>query len=144
MCYILEIYASTSLEAQHTKHFPSQVWAKVKSAQKMLKNLGEKWVWSDKEMKKSDMEAPSKIIDRLKNEGRYEPKLKKNQIIKRQQEMRISGLLLENQTVEDLFFEKEQVVPLCGELIMEEATTDEIIEDSERILSRYAQSIYEE
>ena len=142
VCYILEIYADTSLEAQHSKHFPSQVWSWIKSAQDKLNKLKDKWVWSGEDVRKAGLEAPRKIVDRLKNEGRFEPKLNVKQVVNRQAEMRKCGLLLESENVTDLFLEEEQVRPLAGEIIMEEETTDEIITEVETKLSTFAGNIH--
>ena len=83
-------------------------------------------MWSGEDVRKAGLEAPRKIVDRLKNEGRFEPKLNVKQVVNRQAEMRKCGLLLESENVTDLFLEEEQVKPLAGEIIMEEETTDEI------------------
>ena len=90
---LLKIYAQTSLEGQHSKHFPTQVWSKVKKAKKMVNKLSEKWEWSGKEMKYSVMEAPTVILRRMQEEGRYEPKLKQENVIKVKQDLRDAGLL---------------------------------------------------
>lgn len=141
---ILEIYAETSLEGQHTKHFPTQVWTNIKVAQSKLKKLMTDWEWSEEDMKFARMEAPSKIVARLRDEGRYEPKLRKTDVVKRQQEMRESGLLQEGQTIADLFDDEEQQVPLAGELIMEEETTADMIKQVEAELVGYSKDIYNE
>lgn len=141
VCALLEIYAKASLEAQHSKHFPSQVWKRIKAAEAELEKLSQEWEWSEGELRKAGLEAPKKIVDRLKAEAKYIPQLKKNQVVRRQQEMRESGRLQEGQKVDDLFEEDEQVVPLAGELVLEEMTTDEVIQQVEKELRSYAKSI---
>ena len=131
----MEIYAGTSLEAQFTKHFPTQVWGRIKSAQKQLKELSENFDWGKERLVKAGIEAPLNIVERLQVEGRYEPKLEKSQVLRRQQEMRESGLLQEDMKVVDLFEEDDQVVPLAGELIMEEDTTEDVLKQVEGELS---------
>ena len=142
---LLEIYASTSLEGQHSKHFPTQVWSKIKKSQEELKKLGEKWQWGETEMIYSAIEAPTKIIKRLRDEGRFEPKLKQKNLVRQQQMMRDSGLLEEEQKLKDLFNDdNEQIIPLAGEIIMEVETTEEMVKAVEVELSKYAKEIFTE
>ena len=138
---LLEIYASTSLESQHSKHFPTQVWSKVKKSQEMVQKLAEKWEWSEEEMKYSVMEAPSEIVKRLVREGRFEPKLKEKNLVKVKQDMRDAGLLAEDENLNDLFHEKQQVKPLAGEVILEKETSKEVVRKVEIILEGFAQEI---
>ena len=144
VCQLLEIYGKTSLEAQYTKHFPTQVWKRVKEAEAELVILAEKWEWSEKELTKASLESPKVILDRLKTEGKYVPKLKREQVICRQEEMRDSGLLADGKAWYELFEYEEQVVPLAGEVIMEKETTDKIVESVEKELQGYARSVLEE
>ena len=55
-----------------------------------------------------------------------------------------TGLLPADQTLADLFQEEEQVIPLCGVVIMEEETTDDLLKEVERDLSKCAKSISSE
>ena len=80
----------------------------------------------------------------LKEEGKYEHKLLQSQVVRRQEEMGSTGLLPPDQTLADLFQEEEQVIPLCGVVIMEEETTDNLLKEVERDLSKCAQSISSE
>ena len=93
---LLEIYASTSLEAQQSTHFPTQVWTSINDAQKKLRDLAEKWTWSKESLKFSMIEAPSVIIDRLVDESIYRPKILQKNILRKGQELRNAGLLTEN------------------------------------------------
>jgi hypothetical protein len=72
--------------------------------------------------------------------GKYEVKLTQNQVVRRQAEMRATGLLQEGQKVADLFQEKEQVVPLAGEVVVEEEVTVELVKEVESDLSKYMRS----
>jgi hypothetical protein len=96
------------------------------------------------DLKMAGLEAPTKIVERLKSDGIFEPKLKKGQVVHRQKEMRESGLMQEDQKVDDLFLEEEQVVPLAGILVMEEETTEELEQEVLRALAKYAKSIHDE
>ena len=71
-------------------------------------------------MVKAGIEAPCAIVKRLKEEGKYEHKLLQSQVVRRQEEMRSTGLLPADSALADLFQEEEQVIPLCGVVIMEE------------------------
>ena len=135
---LLELYASTSLEAQHAKHFPTQVWAQIKKVEKELDALSKKWEWSQEEMQYSVLEAPATIVKRLIEEGKYEPKLKMKNLIRKQQELKDAGLLSEEETLKDLFREDVQVIPLSGEVITEEETTREMVKKVEKELVTYA------
>ena len=103
VCQLLEIYAKTSLEAQETGHCPTQVWRRVIEAEAELVALADKWEWSEKELTKASLESPKVILDRLKTEGKYVPKLKREQVICRQEEMRESGLLSDDKAWYELF-----------------------------------------
>ena len=141
---LLEIYAATSLEGQHSNHFPTQVWNKVKEAKETVEKLSERWEWSEKDMKYSVMEAPQVILKRMQEEGRYEPKLKMENLVKVKQDMRDSGLLDEDQQLSDLFHEKQQVKPLAGEVILEKITSEELVTKVEAKLEKFAKSIDKE
>ena len=80
----------------------------------------------------------------LKEEGKYEHKFLQSQVVRRQEEMGSTGLLPPDQTLADLFQEEEQVIPLCGVVIMEEETTDDLLKEVERDLSKCAKSISSE
>ena len=144
LCMLLEIYAGTSLEVQGAGRFPSQVWRRIKKDQQALKELAEKWKWGEQRLVKAGIEAPCAIVKRLKEEGKYEHKLLPSQVVRRQEEMRSTGLLPADQTLADLFQEEEPVIPLCGVVIMEEETTDDLLKEVERDLSKCAKSISSE
>ena len=144
LCKLLEVYAGVSLEAQHAKHFPTQVWARIRSAQEEVLKLSEQWTWGEEPLPKAGLEAPKRILDKLKDEGIYEPKLTESQVVKRQAEMRSTGLLQEGEKVADLFKENEQVVPLAGQIVIEEEVTEEKVKQVEITLSNYAKTIHEE
>ena len=127
LCMLLEIYAGTSLEVQGSGRFPSQVWRRIKKDQQALKELAEKWKWGEERLIKAGVEAPCAIVRRLKEEGKYEHKLLQNQLVRRQEEMRSTGMLSGDQTLADLFQEEDPVLPLSGVVIMEEETTEELI-----------------
>ena len=120
LCMLLEIYAGTSLEVQGAGRFPSQVWRRIKKDQQALKELAEKWKWGEQRLVKAGIEAPCAIVKRLKEEGKYEHKLLQSQVVRRQEEMRSTGLLPADSALADLFQEEEQVISLCGVVIMEE------------------------
>ena len=141
---LLEIYAATSLEGKHSSHFPTQVWTKVKEAKETVEKLSEKWKWSEKDMKYSVMEAPQVFLKRMQEEGRFEPKLKMENLVKVKQDMRDSGLLDEDQQLSDLFHEKQQVKPLAGEVILEKITSEELVTKVEAKLEKFAKSIDKE
>ena len=138
---LLEKYASASLEGQYAKHFPTQVWRKLKIIENDLVSLGNKWKWSEDELKYSVLEAPDSIVKCLMEEGKFEPKLKRKNLVKKQGELRDAGLLGEDQALGDLFHEDEQVIPLSGVVIMEEETTQELVTKVERELSNFAKDI---
>ena len=124
---LLEIYASTSLEAQQSTHFPTQVWTSINDAQKKLRDLAEKWTWSKESLKFSMIEAPSVIIDRLVDESIYRPKILQKNILRKGQELRNAGLLTENQKVKDLFGDdNETVIALAGEQLIIPITREDI------------------
>lgn len=90
------------------------------------------------------LEAPSEIKRRVVEEGKYVPKIKEKNVVKKQDELRAAGLLRENQNLKDLFEDEEPIITLAGEVIFEEEITEEEVELIERELSKYAKGIFDE
>ena len=139
---LLEIYASVSLDAQHMKYFPTQVWTSIKRAQEKVKSQSETWVWSEDRLKFSVMEAPKTIVERLVMESRYEPKLLEKNVRRKGKELRESGLLEEGAKIDSLFVDEEQVKILAGEAYMNEISMEDV-EVVVTKLSKFAKDIYE-
>jgi hypothetical protein len=140
---LLEIYAETSLEAQYSKHFPSQVWSSIIKAQAKLEQLASCWKWSVNDLNYSVVEAPSNVINRLIEKAEYKPKILQKNLRNKAKEMRDAGLLDVNQNVHDLFRDVEEVVPIAGEAVMSPIT----MEDVKRVevqLQEYAGTILKE
>ena len=70
---LLEIYASVSLEAQYSFHFPVQVWSKICSAKEELTKLSENWSWNQAPLKIGGIGSPRFIVDTLSSRGTYTP-----------------------------------------------------------------------
>ena len=85
---LLELYAEVSLDAQHTKFFPSQVWSSIKNAQSQLEALSNEWKWSEQRLKFSVMDSPKAIVETLVSESRYEPKLLQKNVIRKGKTLR--------------------------------------------------------
>ena len=58
--------------------------------------------------------------------------------------MRDAGILEEGQKVKELFEEDQQIIPLAGEIILEIETTEEMVTEVEKKLSKYAKEIFDE
>ena len=81
---ILEIYAEASLGAQHTKYFPTEVWALINLAKDKLKNLSENWKWQETELKLGQCGIPSYLVDTILSSGVYKPFISDSVIRKNQ------------------------------------------------------------
>ena len=81
---ILEIYAEASLGAQHTKYFPTEVWALINLAKDKLKNLSENWKWQETELKLGQCGIPSYLVDTILSSGVYKPFISDSVIRKKQ------------------------------------------------------------
>ena len=100
---LLEKYAKVSLDAQHLKFFPTQVWSSIKEAQEEVSKLSNSWEWSEEKLEFSVMDAPKKIIETLVEENKYEPKLLQNNVARKGKELQEAGLLEEGEKVDTLF-----------------------------------------
>ena len=137
---LLELYATVSLDAQHCKYFPSQVWSSIKNAQSQLEALSQEWKWGEERLKFSVMDSPKVIVETLVSESRYEPKLLQNNVVRKGHELREAGILGEEDKVSCLFEDDEQVCALAGEVYMKEITSEKVSE-IEGELSKIARAI---
>ena len=48
LAQIMETYCEVSLEGQHAKHFPTQVWQSVAKNREKIQVLAENWTWGSK------------------------------------------------------------------------------------------------
>lgn len=76
-CQLLDMYSKCSLTAQHSRMFPTTVLQAVTSMTAELRQLGEKWEWSAKELEFAGFGAPFNIINGL-SQGLYKPNISSN------------------------------------------------------------------
>jgi hypothetical protein len=136
---ILEQYCKTSLTGQSSSMFPSQVFGCIIESQEVLQSLSQKWRWEEKDLKFSCLEAPTKIIQRLLEEGVYRPKVKRENV-RNYKDLIEAGLLQEGEKIDDLFEDDEPVQPLAGESPMEPISQEDV-DDIEAELELIAGSL---
>jgi hypothetical protein len=127
MMQLLEKYAATSLVAQSSKFFPSQVYKKVDNTLRDLGALESQWVWEEEDMKMSCCEAPAKMISRLVDEQIYRPKVFRRNV-RSYRDLEDAGLIDEEDTIDDLFEDDEPIKPLAGEILMKSITWEDVRE----------------
>ena len=123
MGQLVEHYVKASVEAQHTYRFPTQAWSVVLEMREKVGALGEEWCWGEEELEFTGLEAPAKVKQRLLEEGKYVPLVKKGSVEganRRGADLKEMGLLEEGGCIDDLFNEEgDSTVPLAGEAVME-------------------------
>ena len=124
---MLEEYCKISLTAQSSKNFPTQVWQGILDAQNMLEELSRKWKWAEVDLKFACIEAPKKIILRLRDEQIYRPKIFRANV-RNYSDLEEAGLLEDGEKIEDLFEDDEPVKALAGEVLMESLTSVDLEE----------------
>ena len=137
---LLEVYSEVSLDAQHMKFFPTQVWSSIKKAQEKVEVLSKQWIWSGEKMTFSVMEEPRTIVETLLSGSRFEPKLLEKNVTRKGQELREAGLLEEGEKVSSLFDNDKQIKSLAGEAYMKEIDNAEL-KSVEKELSKLAETI---
>jgi hypothetical protein len=118
LAQLLELYTLASLEAQHSRRFPTQAWSVVMEMRDKVEVLGERWEWGQEELQYAGIEPPAVVKERLVEEGTYKPKV--SEACARGNRVRKdTALLKEGEKVKDLFNEEgESVMPLAGEVAM--------------------------
>ncbi len=112
--------SKASLQLQHSTHFPTQAWDSIITNKGKVEKLARKWTWGEEELKYTGMEAPSKVKERLEQEGLYRPVLKLGTVLRKGEALRDMGVLKEGQKVKELFGDDgEMIVPLSGKVLME-------------------------
>ena len=71
-CQLLDLYCACSLESQHSRKFPTSTLLAIMKLEEELENLGENWVWENKNLKFAGFGSPATIIQDLFN-GIYHP-----------------------------------------------------------------------
>jgi hypothetical protein len=118
LAQLLELYTVASLQAQHSRRFPTQAWSVVMQMREKVAALGERWEWGQEELQYAGIEPPAVVKERLVKEGIYKPKV--SEACARGNRVRKdTELLKEGEKVKDLFDEEgESVMPLAGEVAM--------------------------
>ena len=75
---ILSMYTTTSKISQGASTFPTTVLGSIVNLDKKLEELSDKWSWSTEKMEGLQLGPPDLIVDRMENDGIFEPKLDKN------------------------------------------------------------------
>ena len=116
---LLEKYTEASIQAQHSKRFPTQTWSTITEMREEVRTLGRKWEWGEESLKFAGIEAPVKVKERLETEGVYRPKVTEAQV--RGSKVREdTNLVKEGSSIKELFNdEEESVIPLAGQSSME-------------------------
>jgi hypothetical protein len=119
LAQLLELYTVASLQSQHSRRFPTQAWAVISEMRDKVARLGDKWVWGEEDLRYAGIEAPAVVVKRLKEEGKYRPKVSQA-CAKGSRVRQDTTLVKEGGRIKDLFDEEgESVVPLAGEALME-------------------------
>ena len=116
---LLEKYTVASIQAQHSKRFPTQTWATITEMREEVRALERKWEWGEEPLKFAGIEAPLKVKERLEREGVYRPKV--TEAHARGSKVRVqTNLVKPGSSIKDLFDDEgESVIPLAGQAIME-------------------------
>lgn len=123
---LLEKYALTSVIAQSSKRFPSQVWHSILQTQAVLEMLAENWTWSEEDLRLSCVEAPKKVVQRIVETRMYRPKILRTNL-KSRKDLEDANLIEQDQDFDDLFDEDDDPVrPLAGEVLMMAITQEDV------------------
>ena len=119
LAQLLELYVVSSLQAQHSKRFPTQTWSVVSDMRRKVEALGKGWRWEEEELRYSGTEAPADIVERIVKEGVYRPAVSRA-CVRGNRLRKEANLLEEGKTIKDLFNEEGlDVKPLAGEVCLE-------------------------
>ena len=138
MMQLLEIYASVSLEAQHSFHFPVQVWHKITSAKDVLSKLSDNWSWCETPLKIGGIGSPRFIIETLKHKGTFTPYVPEGSVRKNTNPQYIEELVSCAADEVNLFDEETQLVLEFAGSLSIEGFSDDLLESVEHKLQSLA------
>ena len=84
-----------------------------------LESLAAKLEWSPESLKHCDIEAPKKLIEKIKEQNIYEPVMSEKNAETRKQELIDLGVLQPGQTAHALYEDGHLLKPLSGSIILE-------------------------
>ena len=141
MMQLLEIYASVSLEAQHSFHFPVQVWHKISSAKDELTKLSENWAWCQTPLKIGGIGSPSFIVETLSSNGTFTPYVPEGSVRKKLHGQNFEELLASAPEGFSFFDEESQLVLEYAGSLAIEGFSEDLLESVEQKLKELASEL---
>ena len=141
MMQLLEIYSSVSLEAQHSFHFPVQVWSKITTAKEELSKLANSWSWFQSPLKLAGTGSPSFIIDTLAKLGTFTPYVPPGSVRKQINSKDMAELLALAPEGANLFDEESQVVLEYAGSVQINGFSQDVLIEVEQDLQEFANDL---